>query len=202
MASGTKRIIRATWNGPFHIGKLSPPTSVGDVLLKVLETAWRLFLVAVSLLVAIGLSLVVWIYLLNPVFFSSLKDQVPAPASNAATPEPQLSLTTLEQSDWEKIGMGCSCSFTVGIPRQEKLIAGGDGLAFFRLNGDEVLCPAPETQAMFDGAVSMSCGATAVQVSPFGEITPGFDGHSSDARLNVASPTGTITLSGTWGCSC
>lgn len=32
---------RAIWNGPFYIGPLTRPVSVGDVLMKVLETAWR-----------------------------------------------------------------------------------------------------------------------------------------------------------------
>ena len=32
---------RAIWNGPFYIGKLTSPTSVGDAILKVLETLWR-----------------------------------------------------------------------------------------------------------------------------------------------------------------
>ena len=340
MGSRSKRIIRLIWNGPFHIGKLSPPVSVGDALLKVLETAWRLFLVAISLLIAIGLSLAAWIYVIEPIFFPPLKDQISvkvtfddgsgpppiiarsvggeprkpfrcsadfplkieftnessetigrigfsiegyAPArsrnlvqnggwreadavipagykgqacwsveledgsepneltyhveiisadradrerkgvenphiplptrspsetsetkSTSPTPtqQPRLTLATLGDSDWEKIGMGCSCTFTVGIPRQEKLISGGDGLTFFRLNGKEFLCAAPDIQAMFDGAVSMSCGSAALQVTPFGEIEPGFDGNSSKARLNVASPSGQVTLTGTWGCGC
>lgn len=65
MGNSTKRIIRLVWNGPFHIGKLSPPVSVGDVLLKVLETAWRLILAIVGLLLIIGLSLVAWIYVVE-----------------------------------------------------------------------------------------------------------------------------------------
>jgi hypothetical protein len=43
---------RAIWNGPFYIGKLERPISVGDALMKVLETLWRAAIVA---LVAFGL---------------------------------------------------------------------------------------------------------------------------------------------------
>lgn len=39
----------AIWNGPFHIGKLSRPVSVGDVMMKVLETVWRAAVIAVGL---------------------------------------------------------------------------------------------------------------------------------------------------------
>lgn len=129
----------------------------------------------------------------------------PAPEAKATpspTPEPSLELATLRDSDWEKIGMGCSCSFATGAPLQEKLIAGGDGLTFFRLDGKEHLCPAPDTQAMFDGPVSMSCGSVAVQITPFGEVQPGFDGHSSKARLNLADAAGNVSVTGTWGCGC
>lgn len=124
-------------------------------------------------------------------------------AAVAAEPKiPTLALTSLKSSDWDKIGMGCACSFTMGKPIQEKLIAGGDGMAFFRLNGKERLCTAPDTQAMFDGPVSMSCGSTAVQVTPFGKAEPDIDGHSSKARLHIADSAGTLSLTGTWGCSC
>lgn len=33
--------LKAAWNGPFYIGRLQSPVSVGDVLMKVLETLWR-----------------------------------------------------------------------------------------------------------------------------------------------------------------
>lgn len=32
---------RSIWNGPFYIGKLTRPVSVGDAIMKVLETLWR-----------------------------------------------------------------------------------------------------------------------------------------------------------------
>ena len=34
-------ILGAIWNGPFDVGKLTQPVSVGDVLLKILEVLWR-----------------------------------------------------------------------------------------------------------------------------------------------------------------
>lgn len=47
------------WNGPFYIGKLSQPVSVGDAILKVLETLWRTAVIAV---IAIAV-LIAWVYL-------------------------------------------------------------------------------------------------------------------------------------------
>jgi len=332
MASEKRGLMRAVWNGPFYIGPLSRPVSVGDVLLKALETLWRAFVSIVVLIVAIGLGIAAWVLIIEPTFFPPLKTQVsaiatyddgsavmppaigakpvrcspeyplkivfrnaskksighldfsiegrptnrsndvlegaswrqadtiipagytwqscwavaveqgfdakaldykveiwgateadvnarfkpvePTPtatveavapsaaASAALSPSPSINLATLKETDWQKIGMGCSCSFSVGTPGKEKLIAGGDGLTFFRLNGKDHLCPAPDTQAMFDGPVSMSCGSAAVQVTPFGKVQPGEDGHSSSARLHIADTAGTLSLTGTWGCGC
>jgi hypothetical protein len=125
-------------------------------------------------------------------------------ASDLTSPSQNTTLTlgSIKETDWQKIGMGCSCSFSVGTPRKEKLIAGGDGRTFFRLNGKDHLCTAPDIQAMFDGPVSMSCGSAAVQVTPYGKVEPGEDGHSSSARLHIADASGTLSLTGTWGCGC
>ena len=333
MAAEKKGLVRAVWNGPFYIGPLSRPVSVGDVLLKTLETLWRAILSIVVLLVVGGLGIAAWVQVIEPTFFPPLKTQISATAtyddgsaklpptigekpfrcspdypiriafkndskatighlnfsiegrpanrsdnvvegatwrqtdliipagrtaifcwavsvqegfdpkaldykievwgareadantrfqpvspsanftpepnpSNTASalrspsPAPSVTLGTIKTSDWKKIGMGCSCSFSVGTPRAEKLIAGGDGMAFFRLNGKDRLCPAPDTQAMFDGPVSMSCGSATVQVTPFGKVQPGFDGHSSSARLHIADISGSLSLTGTWGCGC
>ena len=326
-------LLRAVWNGPFYIGPLSRPVSVGDVLLKTLETLWRAILSIVILLIVGGLGIAGWVQVIEPTFFPPLKTQISAtvtyddgsaklphslgekpfrcspdypikvafennskttvghidfsiegraanrsndlvegaawreadavipagyislscwdvsvesgfdpkaldykvvirgateadantrfrpvqppsdptpepPASNeisaspSESPSPTVTLGTIKQTDWQKIGAGCSCSFSVGTPGKEKLIAGGDGLTFFRLNGKDHLCPAPDTQTMFDGPVSMSCGSAAVQVTPFGKIRPGADGHSSSAHLHVADASGTLNLTGTWGCGC
>jgi len=326
-------LIRTVWNGPFHVGPLSRPVSVGDVLLKLLETLWRTVLLVLAVVVAGAIGILAWAQFIEPAFFPPLKSQIsavvsyddgsaklppadgekpfrctpdypikiafhnnsnksvghidfaiegrsanrssnvveggawrqadpvtpagytwqscwavsvqqgydpkaldykveiwgateadasarfkPVAASSTESPEPKpsaaatassipspnssVSLGTIKDADWQKIGMGCSCSFSVGMPREEKLIAGGDGRTFFRLNGTEHLCPAPDTQSMFDGSVSMSCGPAAVRVSPYGKVKPGYDGHSSSARLHIAHTAGTLSLTGTWSCGC
>lgn len=43
----------ATSNGPFHIGRLTPPAALGDALLKLLETIWRTVLIITLGLVAL-----------------------------------------------------------------------------------------------------------------------------------------------------
>lgn len=332
MMAVKSRLIRAVWNGPFYIGPLSRPVSVGDVLLKTLEVLWRMVISTVVLILIIALGIAAWVQLIEPTFFPPLKAQIsataiyddgtkewppslngkrfrctpdypiqvefrnqskttighldfaiegrpanrsdnvvqqaawmqsdeiippgyswqgcwavtvpegvsprsldykvvvwgateadantkPKPAAASAsevpppmtaqavpsptpTPTSNVSLDTLKETDWQKIGMGCSCTFSAGAPAKAKLIAGGDGLAFFRLNGKDNLCTAPDTQTLFDGPVAMSCGSTAVQVTPFGKIQPGEDGHSSNARLHIADTAGTLSLTGTWGCSC
>lgn len=53
-------IVRAVWNGPFYAGLLAPPVSVGDVLLKVLETAWRFAILLILSAAVIGLGVFVW----------------------------------------------------------------------------------------------------------------------------------------------
>jgi hypothetical protein len=43
------------WNGPFYVGKLTRPVSLGDALMKVLETVWRgaiLFAIVIAAIVA------------------------------------------------------------------------------------------------------------------------------------------------------
>jgi hypothetical protein len=46
-----KSVIISIWNGPFHIGELSRPVSVGEAILKIFESIWRLL---VSLIVLIS----------------------------------------------------------------------------------------------------------------------------------------------------
>jgi hypothetical protein len=135
---------------------------------------------------------------------SSAVPKAPAssPTSTASPkPDPQPVLAQLEDSDWLRIGMGCSCSFSVGGASQPNIIAGG-GLAFFRMNGNEHLCQAPDAQALFKGPVSISCPSTVVKLRPFGEVEPGFDGHSSKALLAITGSDGDLTLDGTWDCYC
>ncbi|TCU62010.1 hypothetical protein EDF58_1011343 [Novosphingobium sp. PhB57] len=63
------RIWRKIWNGPFHIGHLSQPVTVGDVLMKVLETAWRTAVVAITIVVVMVACGGVWFTYLSPVIF-------------------------------------------------------------------------------------------------------------------------------------
>jgi hypothetical protein len=324
-----KTLLRAVWDGPFYIGPLSRPVSVGDVLLKALETLWRSVLSIVVLLVVGAVGIAAWVQVIEPTFFPPLKSQIkataeyddgsaklppplmgepfrctpdypikitfsnrskeaigqlsfsiearpanrsdnvaegvswqqadaiipaghtwyscwsaavkqgfapetldytvevlsateadanarfkpfapsasPSPkpvASNASpspSPSPTGTLGTIKDTDWQKIGMGCGCSFSAGVPQKVKFIAGGD-LAFFRLNGSDRLCPAPDTETLFDGPVSMPCGSETVQVTPYGDIEPGGDGHSSKASLYITDRSGTLSLRGTWTCSC
>lgn len=50
-------LLRAVWRGPFYIGELTQPVSVGDVLMKVLETIWR----GVVVLAAAAVAVVIWL---------------------------------------------------------------------------------------------------------------------------------------------
>ena len=63
------KIVRAIWNGPFHIGPLSQPATVGDVLAKVLETLWRTLVFLVSLISAVCGIALGWAFIIQPVFF-------------------------------------------------------------------------------------------------------------------------------------
>jgi hypothetical protein len=118
--------------------------------------------------------------------------------------QPELRLATIKDGDWKKIGMGCSCSFTQGVPRKELLIAGGDGVALFKPNGNSRVCTLREeqTQEMFDGETTIKCGQSRVHIKTFGEVEPGFDGHSSKARMTVIDNGQELELTGTFGCGC
>jgi len=56
---------RAIWNGPFYIGQLTRPVSVGDAIMKVLETAWRALVIVFALVLAC----------LALIFFTAWRDQ-------------------------------------------------------------------------------------------------------------------------------
>jgi hypothetical protein len=69
---------RAVWNGPFYIGKLARPVSLGDVAMKLLETIWR---GAILLVAAITVATVVAIALDARPVPPALKDQIVGAAS-------------------------------------------------------------------------------------------------------------------------
>jgi hypothetical protein len=89
-------IIRSVWNGPFFIGKLAQPVSVGDVILKSLEVVYRLIIVVIGLLAAVAAILAVYSYVVEPMFFPPAKDSIEATAFYAAdVAQPQPNLPTL-----------------------------------------------------------------------------------------------------------
>lgn len=45
-----ERLLLAIWNGPFYVGPLTRPISLGDAIMKVLETAWRAVVILVCAL--------------------------------------------------------------------------------------------------------------------------------------------------------
>ena len=81
MTTEKKGLVLTIWNGPFYIGPLTRPVSVGDVLLKTLETLWRAILSIVVLLVVGGLGIAAWVQVIEPMFFPPLKSQISATAT-------------------------------------------------------------------------------------------------------------------------
>ena len=73
--------MRSVWNGPFNIGKLSQPVSVGDVFLKVLETAWRSVVAVFAILLILGVAGLTWVQVLEPALFPPLKNGISAHAT-------------------------------------------------------------------------------------------------------------------------
>lgn len=68
------------WNGPFHVGQLTRPVSVGDVILKMLETLWRALVLIVVVPIIVLLIVVIWQYIVDPTFFPPLKNKIEATA--------------------------------------------------------------------------------------------------------------------------
>lgn len=78
MGISPKGIIRAIWNGPFHVGRLSSPVSVGDVLLKILETAWRALVSLIALALAFAAIAASWLLVIEPTVFPPLASKIDA----------------------------------------------------------------------------------------------------------------------------
>lgn len=74
------RFCRAAWNGPFHIGRLAQPASVGDVLLKVLETFWRSIILLLLVGCGLGAALYTWTVYVAPALFPLALTRVHASA--------------------------------------------------------------------------------------------------------------------------
>lgn len=69
------------WNGPFHIGPLHQPVSVGDVLLKVLETLWRAVMTLVYIAAVVTIVALLWSYIIQPAWFPPATKYVTSTAS-------------------------------------------------------------------------------------------------------------------------
>lgn len=83
------RAVRAVWNGPFHVGKISRPVSVGDALLKLLETLWRAAVAAVAIILTIIATIWAWVEHLSPTLFPPLANSIMAEATYDDGQEPR-----------------------------------------------------------------------------------------------------------------
>lgn len=82
-------IIRSIWNGPFYVGKLVQPVSVGDVFLKILEVLWRALVVIVGIVAGGAATIAAYYFVVSPLLFPPVKDKVVGTAFYAANlPEP------------------------------------------------------------------------------------------------------------------
>ncbi|WP_157783472.1 hypothetical protein [Rhizorhabdus wittichii] len=61
-----KTILVGIWNGPFHMPPLARPVSVGDVLLKILETIWRGLIGLVAIAALIAGAIYLWVEYVGP----------------------------------------------------------------------------------------------------------------------------------------
>ena len=89
--------LKIAWNGPFHVGELRQPVSVGDVLLKLLETLWRTFMTIVYLAAAVALLGFLWAVVLEPRIFPPAKKFVLAEAvfddgTDRTVPPPRITI--------------------------------------------------------------------------------------------------------------
>ena len=128
-----------------------------------------------------------------------------APQQQPATaPEPPFRLKAVTEADWRRLGSGCACTFSLSLRGSDLLIAGGDDVAIFRPNGSQRVCALQEEhlQAMFDGDARIDCGAARLLLKAYGEATPGFDGHSSAAKLTVLYDGSERVFDGQLGCAC
>lgn len=94
------RILATIWKGPFYIGQLSQPVSVGDVLLKLLETLWRTAIAIVAVVLIAAAGILAWVYVFEPLLFPPAKNMIeatvtyddgktPLPPAIGAIPQPK-----------------------------------------------------------------------------------------------------------------
>lgn len=77
-------MLRSIWNGPFFVGKLTQPVTVGDVMLKILEVLWRGLMALVGLMLGTAAVVAAYVYVIEPEFFPPAKDSVKVTAIYAA----------------------------------------------------------------------------------------------------------------------
>ena len=127
-------------------------------------------------------------------------DVVVAPAKQES---PKLNLSPIADSDWNKLGMGCACTFEVA--KKAVFVTGGDDKAIFRPNGNRKVCAIGSeqfTQLYENNEGRIECGGARISIKGTGKITPGFDGHGTASRMTVLDGGQEITLSGKWNCGC
>ena len=132
---------RAVWNGPFYIGKLTRPVSLGEVAMKLLETTWRGALIlafGVSFLLAAGIA---WDARPPP---PSLEDQIAGVATlDGASCDASSPLrVALTNHSKEKVGL---VRFKVSAYEQGRSTDLANGA--YRYNSDAII-PPRETVAM------------------------------------------------------
>jgi hypothetical protein len=84
-----KRLFKAIWTGPFSVGPLIQPISVGTSILKILEVAWKLSIAIVFLFVTLIVFLRVWQPIdqaMNPPARSFVRASIAYDDGRASTP--------------------------------------------------------------------------------------------------------------------
>lgn len=90
-------ILQSVWNGPFYVGKLTQPVSVGDVLLKILEVLWRGTIAIVVIIACVAGGIAAYVSYIGPALFPPPRDSIRAKAFYAAdmqTPPPMVKTVT------------------------------------------------------------------------------------------------------------
>ncbi|MCT8003992.1 hypothetical protein NZL82_19180 [Sphingomonas sanguinis] len=120
-------------------------------------------------------------------------------ASNSANGD--LKLGSVNDDDWDQLGIGCGCSFSKG--KQTILALGAEGV-IIRPNGNRRIC-APTNSAyesVIQGDGVISCGSTKVEIAGIKNSKSNGDGFDADATLRVQSEGMSTSTTGQLSCSC
>lgn len=135
--------------------------------------------------------------LLQPEQTVSRQSETPAMATSRLGP--------IRGTDWDQLGIGCSCVFNLSGERgSPRLVFGGEDRMLIRPDGDLKVCRIPDSsvQAAFDGAVNLSCGGIRLSLAQGSSYQDGFDGFSNSGSLGIEQSGQTRTISGEMGCGC